>query len=155
MNQVPQDTPLLNARGWIWVVPWSFQSHHLWFIIKNFLPESWRNRSPVLYAGGDAGTKPLLFCYCLRSLCVPVDIYNLVCFRISVLSPKEQHVWYNSSGIHETQVSCEWRSCQGTYVTSCDCYAQSAQEHTRENNQAATLMGSLHANKLNKYKWEH
>lgn len=149
MSWVPEGPPFLNARGWIQVVPWSFQSCHLWFIIKKPSSQT-SDRSPVLYAGGAAGTELLLFCYCLRSLCVPVDIYNLVCFRISVLSPREQHVWYNSSGIYETQVSCEWRSCQGRYVTSCVCYAQSAQEHTRENNQTATLIGSLPAKKLNK-----
>lgn len=122
MNWVPQGPSLLNARGWIQVVPWSFQSHHRWFITKKASSQR-ADRSPVLYAGGAAGTKLLLFCYCLRSLCVLVDIYNPVCFRVSVLSPKEHHFWYNSSGMHETQVSCEWQSHQGRYVTSCICYA--------------------------------
>lgn len=149
MNWAPQSPPLLNARGWIWIVPWSFQSHHLWFTIKKTSLQR-ADRSPVLYAGGAAGTEALLFCHCLRSLCVPADIYNLVCFLISVISPREQHVWYNSSGIYKTQVSCEWWSCQGRYVTSCICKALSVQEHTRKNNQAATLIGSLPANKLNK-----
>lgn len=118
MNWAPQGPPLLNARGWIQAVPWSFQCHHLWFAVeKTSLQRA--DRSPALYAGGAAGTESLLFCHCLRSLCVPVDIYNLVCFLISVLSPREQHVWYNSSGIYWTQVSCECWSFQGRYVTSC------------------------------------
>lgn len=149
MNRAPQGPPLLNARGWIRVAPWSFQSRHLWFTIKKTSLQR-ADRSPVLYAGGAAGTESLLFCNCLRSLCVPVDIYNLVCFLISVLSPREQRVWYNSSGIYETQVSCEWWNCQGRYITSCVSEALSAQEHTRKNNQTATLIGSLPANKLNK-----
>lgn len=155
MNREPQSTSLLNARGQIQVVPWSIQFHHCWFITKKASSQR-ADRSPVLYAGGAAGraagTKLLLFCYCLSSLCVSVDIYNLLCFRISVLSPKEQHVWYNSSGIHETQVSHEWQSHQGRYMTSCVCYAQFVEEHTRENKQTATLIGSLPANKLNKKK---
>lgn len=149
INWRPQSPPLPNARGWIRVVPWSIQSPHLRFAIeKTSLQRA--DRSPALYAGRAAGTESLLFCRCLRSLCVPVDIYNLVCFLISVLSPREQHVWYNSSGIYKTQVSCEWWSFQGRYVTSCIYEALSAQEHTRKNKQAATLIGSLPANKLNK-----